>query len=89
MDQKEYALKKHEEWGGKLSTESKCPLKTKEDLALFDLTNQSLPIRNLQISNTKAWANSKSLSLNLSLDQELIKEKNKDEVGEFSRVYAP
>ncbi len=34
MDQKELALEKHKEWGGKISTESKCPLKTREDLAI-------------------------------------------------------
>ncbi len=34
MDQKELALAKHKEWGGKISTESKCPLKTREDLAI-------------------------------------------------------
>ncbi len=34
MDYKEKALKLHEEWKGKLSTESKCKINTNEDLAL-------------------------------------------------------
>lgn len=34
MDTKELALKKHEEWRGKLSIEVKAPIKDKEDLAI-------------------------------------------------------
>lgn len=35
MDQKkEYALKKHAEWKGKLSVECKCPITNKEELAV-------------------------------------------------------
>mgnify|MGYP000500092360 CR=1 FL=1 len=35
MDQKkEYALKKHAEWKGKLSVECKCPITNKEALAV-------------------------------------------------------
>lgn len=34
MNNKEFALKKHEEWAGKISVESRCPLKTREDLAV-------------------------------------------------------
>ena len=34
MDNKEKALKLHEEWGGKLNTTPKCEVKTSEDLAL-------------------------------------------------------
>lgn len=35
MDQKkEYALKKHAEWKGNLSVECKCPITSKEELAV-------------------------------------------------------
>ncbi len=34
MNNNEKALLLHEEWKGKLSTESKCPIKTRQDLAL-------------------------------------------------------
>ncbi len=34
MDKKEYALKMHEQWKGKLGTELKCAIDTKEDLAV-------------------------------------------------------
>ena len=34
MDQKEIALKKHEEWKGKLSVESKAPVTNREELAI-------------------------------------------------------
>ena len=34
MTVNEKALKLHEEWQGKIETVSKCPIKTREDLAL-------------------------------------------------------
>lgn len=34
MADNEKALKLHEEWQGKIETVSKCPIKTREDLAL-------------------------------------------------------
>ena len=34
VDKKEYALRKHAEWRGKLSIESKCPITNKEELAV-------------------------------------------------------
>ena len=34
MDYKELALKKHEEWKGKLSIETKVPITNKEELAI-------------------------------------------------------
>lgn len=34
MDKKEFALKKHEEWRGKLSIETKAPITNKEELAV-------------------------------------------------------
>ena len=34
MDKKEYALKKHEEWRGKLATRVKAPITNKEELAV-------------------------------------------------------
>ena len=34
MDEKEYALKKHEEWNGKFEVALRCEVNTKEDLAV-------------------------------------------------------
>ena len=48
MTVNEKALKLHEEWQGKIETVSKCPIKTREDLALANrfLLNPACKNRN-------------------------------------------
>ena len=45
MTVNEKALKLHEEWQGKIETVSKCPIKTREDLALADTPGVAEPCK--------------------------------------------
>lgn len=47
MDVYEKSLQLHEEWAGKLSTEPKCPLKTREDLSLAYTPGVAEPCRRI------------------------------------------
>lgn len=48
MANNEKALKLHEEWQGKIETVSKCPIKTREDLALRLYSGRCNPVKLLQ-----------------------------------------
>ena len=54
MDYKELALKKHEEWNGKLSIETKVPITNKEELAIAYTPGVAAPC--LEIKNDESSA---------------------------------
>ena len=54
MDYKELALKKHEEWKGKLSIETKVPITNKEELAIAYTPGVAAPC--LEIKNDESSA---------------------------------
>ena len=47
MDVYEKSLKLHEEWAGKISTEPKCQVKTREDLSLAYTPGVAEPCRRI------------------------------------------
>ena len=51
----EKALKLHEEWKGKLSTEPKAPVKTREDLALAYTPGVAEPCKEIAKNPEKAY----------------------------------
>ncbi len=56
MDQKkEYALKKHAEWKGKLSVECKCPITNKEELAVAYTPGVAEPCLEIQKDEALAY----------------------------------
>ena len=56
MDQKkEYALKKHAEWKGKLSVECKCPITNKEELAVAYTPGVAEPCLEIQKDPTRSY----------------------------------
>ncbi len=55
MDKKEYALKKHEEWKGKLSIECKCPITNKEELSVAYTPGVAEPCIEIQKDESLAY----------------------------------
>ncbi|WP_425755246.1 NAD(P)-dependent malic enzyme [Ihubacter sp. rT4E-8] len=55
MDKKEFALKKHEEWRGKLSIETKAPITNKEELAVAYTPGVAEPCLEIQKDERLAY----------------------------------
>ena len=55
MDQKEFALKKHEEWHGKLATRVKAPITNKEELAIAYTPGVAEPCLAIQKDESLAY----------------------------------
>ncbi len=55
MDKKEYALKKHEEWRGKLATQVKAPITNKEELAVAYTPGVAEPCLAIQKDESLAY----------------------------------
>ncbi len=54
-ERKEYALKKHAEWKGKLSIESKCPITNKEELAVAYTPGVAEPCLEIEKNESLAY----------------------------------
>lgn len=55
MDKKEFALKKHEEWRGKLSIESKAPITNRDELAVAYTPGVAEPCLEIQKDESLAY----------------------------------